>query len=135
MALKSSIEARIDFSYKGENYALSAKVDLDGMMSGSGAIHDLHRLLAMESKVDTYSYMYEVMEMQEVTFDNAEGLATECLTGGSFDIPKFEQLWKEHAVVTILAPIAKSCLGVDDLEQSPDLKAALVAAYEAGKLS
>jgi hypothetical protein len=129
LKLRNSIDARLEFSFKGEIHGVSATLDLDSMMIRSGAIQDIHGLLAMESKTDIYSYQYEVMEMQEVIFDNAGGLAVECLSDGDFDVHKFEQLWTEANLTTVLAPIALTCLNIDDLDQHPDLRAALIAAY------
>ncbi|MET0104865.1 MAG: hypothetical protein ABW072_06935 [Sedimenticola sp.] len=131
--LKSRVEASIEFSFKGETHKISARIDLDAMMEKQGTLPDIHRLLAAESRIDTYSYMYEVMEMQEVTFADAEGLAVECLVGDQFDFEKFESLWKENSVAMVLGPIAKKHFDVDDLEQRPEIKAALVEAFNAGK--
>ena len=131
--MKNRIDACIEFSFKGETYRTSAKVDLDAMMSQMGSIPDLHKLLASQNNIDTFSYMYEVMEMQEVVFENAEGLAVECLSDGNFDVEKFVQLWKEDAVTTVLTSIAKRCLDIDDLDQHLEIKTALIEAYNAGK--
>ncbi len=127
------IEASIAYSFKGETYQVSAAVDLDGMMMQYGAVQGIHRLLASKSGIDTYSYQYEVMEMQGVTYGNAGGLAAKCLDHGHFDIPKFERLWVDSKLQTVLAPIAMTHLGIDDLDQHPDIKGALVAAYNSDK--
>ena len=133
--MKNSIDARVAFSFKGETYAPSASIDLDAHMQASGSLPDIHPLLAHANAIDTYSYLYEVMEAHEIEFANPSGLAAACFADGVFDIPCFEQLWREASERAVLHDIARQQLGVDDLEANPDLKAALLGAFEAGKAS
>lgn len=131
--LSNSIEVSVEFSFKGENYSPSATIDLDEMMEKGRELADLHSFLATLHDIDTYSYMYEVMESQDIEFKNAKGLATECLSNGHFDIQKFQQLWQQLQELAVIGEIAKQHMHIDDLDQHSELKAALLAAYEAGK--
>lgn len=123
----------MDFSYQGKEHVLSVGIDLDKMMEQSGSLPDFHRFLARENNIDTHSYLYEVMESYEVIFENASGLAVKCLSEGKFDLQAFEKLWHQEKVLEILQEIATTNLGVSNLEQESKLKAALLAAYNAGQ--
>lgn len=131
--MNNRIDARVVFSFKGETYTPSATINLDAMMEEAGHLRDFHSLLAKENNIDTYSYLYEVMDAHAIQFDNATGLAKSCLIDGQFDIKEFEHLWREEKELEILRAIARRHLEVDDLEQHPELKTALREAYNAGK--
>ncbi|MDH5183662.1 MAG: hypothetical protein OEX12_07195 [Gammaproteobacteria bacterium] len=131
--MSNRIDASIEFSYKGESYSPTATIDLDVMMIKSGQLPNLHRTLALQHKIDTYSYLYEVMESHEIQYSNATGLAQQCLQDGRFDLPAFEQLWQENREVTALEDIARDQLGIEDLDAEPKFKQALIEAYRLGK--
>jgi hypothetical protein len=131
--VNNTIDAQVIFSYKGETYNYSAHYDLDQMMSSHGALPNFHLALAREHKVDSYSYLYEVMMAHEVEFSNAEGLASGCLDGTYFDVATFEKLWCEQKEYRVLQEIAVRLLQIEDLENAPEMKAALLEAYAAGK--
>lgn len=131
--MKNTIEARIEFSFKGEEYTPTATVDLDAMMENGGELSDLYSFLARQYNIDTYSYLYDAMESHDITFDKPTGLATQCFNNGQFDKKAFELLWFEQHEIAMLADIAKQHMNIDDLEKHGDLKAALIAAFNAGK--
>lgn len=130
--MKNSIDARVTFSFKGEEYSPSATIDLDDCLQQLGSLPPLHSVLAKANGIDTYSYLYEVMEMSEIYFENPQGIAVGCVTDGRFDQKAFELKWRESLVLTSLQSIAERELGVQDLEQQPDLKRALLQAYTLG---
>lgn len=131
--MSNRIDASIEFSFKGESYSPTATIDLDVMMEKSGQLPNLHRTLALQHNIDTYSYLYEVMESHEIQYSNAIGLAAQCLQDGRFDLPAFEKLWQEKREVTALADIAREQLGIEDLDCEPKIKQALLQAYRLGK--
>ena len=131
--MKNSITVGLAFSYQGKSYSPSATIDLDALMEQGTHLPDLHGLLASRNNIDTYSYLYEVMESHDIEFSNITGLAGQCLRDGHFDTDKFARLWHEQRELEVLDTIAKEQLGIDSLEQRPDLKAALIAAFRAGK--
>jgi len=131
--LKNSIEVRVEFSFKGVDYAPAATVDLDLLMERGGKLLDLYSYLARQHNIDTYSYLYDAMESHDISFDKPAGLAIRCFRDGAFDQQAFEELWFEQKQVKGLADIAKHHLNIDDLEKHSDIKAALLAAYKAGK--
>ena len=132
--MQSRIDALIEFSFKGETLTPSATLDLDKLMGASGSLPNIHLLLANENDIDTYSYLYEAMEVHPICFSNATGVAVACLAEGVFDIPKFERLWQENRVLFSLQLIAKQYMNIGELEQYPELKEALLAAYNTGKV-
>lgn len=131
--MKNSIVASIVCSFKGETHAPAATIDLDATMAAHGHLPDLHATIATQNHIDTYSYLYEVMESQEIEFSQATGIAADCLIDGVFDRHAFEQRWLAQQELAVLGPIARHHLQIDDLTQHPELKAALQAAFEAGK--
>lgn len=130
--MKNCIDVHVEFSYKGEVFSPSATINLDAMVENDGGLTGIHTLLARENNIDTYSYLYEVMEMSDLLFDNPVGLAESCFIDGCFDVNKYEQLSNQEMILDILRPIAKKCLDIDDLDQQPDLKNALIESYNAG---
>ncbi|MCP3662218.1 MAG: hypothetical protein GY696_06945 [Gammaproteobacteria bacterium] len=131
--MNNSIDAWVEFSFKGKFYKPKSTIDLDRYLEQRGTLPPLHGILATENGIDTYSYLYEVMEQADVQFDNPRGVAEECLVDGHFDIPTMERRWREYRVLEQLQTLASLALGVDDLEQNPELKQVLVSAYELGR--
>jgi hypothetical protein len=131
--MKNSIEAHIEFSFKGETYSLTANIDLDQLMERNHSFPSFHAILARENNIDTYSYLYEVMLETEIRFDHAQGFAADFLNDGHFNQESFIAAWQEDGALALLQPIAKRELGIEDLEQHQGLKNALVQAYNLGK--
>ena len=128
----NSIDAHIEFSFKGENYELSSTLDLDHVLDKYLDLPSLHVVLAVEHGIDTYSYLYDVMLVEEIRFDNPQGLATEFLLDGVFDMDAYAAKREQSQALTSLQVIALQEMGVEDLEQQPHLKNALFRAYQLG---
>ncbi len=131
--MKNSIDAHIEFSYKGETYSLSSTIELDQFMEHEHSHPSFHALLAKQHRIDTYSYLYEVMQETEIEFNNAQGMAAEFLHGGIFDLNGFKGIWQENKTLALLRPVAMRELGISDLEQHQQLKNALIQAYNLGR--
>lgn len=129
----NTIRARLSFSFRAEDYDLKTRIDLDRCAAEAGEAPDFHLLLAREAGIDPYSYLYEVLESHEIEFSEATGLAVPCCRDGRFDWPEFERLHQDEQDLRVVRAIAERALGVDDLDQRADLKAALLAAYRAGR--
>ncbi|MCM8857901.1 MAG: hypothetical protein LC541_20050 [Candidatus Thiodiazotropha sp.] len=130
--MNNSIDVSITFSFKGEVHTPLATIDLDDCMATSGALPPIHTLLAKLNNIDTYSYQFEVMELAEIHYSNARGLATQYLKDGLFNTTGFEVAWQENQITRLLQPIASNILGIEDLNDHADLKAALMQAYKLG---
>ncbi|MBU0688870.1 MAG: hypothetical protein KJ850_02515 [Gammaproteobacteria bacterium] len=130
--MANTIDAFIEFSFKGENYEFHSTLDLDQQLERHMSLESMHHVMAVEHCIDTYSYLFEVMQMADIHFDNPQGRAADYLHDGEFD---FEAYAAENETVAQLAPlqaIALREMGVEDLEQQPQLKQALLRAYRLG---
>lgn len=131
--MDNSIDARIEFSFRGETYSPSVNIDLDEFMARGETLHTLHLLLARTNGIDTYSYLYEVMESYPIAFSNPTGFAADYLSGTEFEFSGFETRWHEKHHLSILDAIIDHHFKGDDCAQNPALKAALREAFQAGK--
>lgn len=131
--MKNSIDAHIDFSFKGETYSLFTTIELNKFLEPGASLPSIHAILARKHGIDTYSYLYEVMQEEEIRFENAQGLAADFLKNGAFDLEAFFIGLQEKKTFDLLQAIATRELGIDNLEQHPALKNALLQAYALGK--
>ena len=128
--MKNSIRVQILFSYQGVSYSPSTIIDLDSYLEKSEPIPAYYHLVARDNAIDTYSYQYEVMEVAEVHFSDAQGLAQKFCQDKNFDMDGFKSDWQNNRVFEKLSIIAKNHFDVDDLNQNKKLKDALFEAYE-----
>lgn len=128
----NSIDARIEFSFRGETHSLSSTLDLDKILDKFIAPPSLHHVLAVEHGIDTYSYLYEVMQEEEILFDNAQGRAAEFLHDGIFDLEGYAANRGESELLDSLQAIALREMGIENLDGHPQLKSALIQAYQLG---
>ncbi|QYZ67978.1 MAG: hypothetical protein OI74_12005 [Gammaproteobacteria bacterium (ex Lamellibrachia satsuma)] len=131
--MDNRISARITFSFKGETHTPSASVDLDELIKRGDSHDTLHPLLARTNGIDSYSYLYEVMESHPIEFSNPTGFAADYLSGTEFDFVGFEKRWHEEKYLSILDAIIQHHFKGEDCAQHPSLKAALREAFHAGK--
>ena len=130
--MTNSIDAHIEFSFKGETYDLSSTLNLDRILDKYIDPPSLHHVLAVENGINTYSYLYEVMEVEEIEFSNATGLAMQFLHDGVFDLEGFAAQRGESELLDSLQAIALREMGIENLDQHPQLKNALIKAYQLG---
>lgn len=129
----NSVRARVAFSFKGETYELDSVIDLDRCLGEPGAAPDLHRLLAQAAGIDPYSYLYEVLESHKIEFSDPTGAAAQGCRDGQFDWSRFEQGIADERDWQTVRAIAGPIFGACDWDADAALKAALLAAYRAGK--
>ena len=129
----NSIRARVAFSFKGETHELDSIIDLDGCLGEPGGAPNFHQLLARAAGIDPYSYLYEVLESHEIAFSDATGAAAQSCREGRFDWTRFEHARHEEQDWQRVRAVAQQTLGARDLDAEPELKAALLAVYRAGK--
>jgi len=130
--MKNSIDAHMDFSFKGEVYQLDSTLDLDQVQDKFITLSSLYQVMAVEHRIDTYSYLYEVMQEAEIHFNNPQGNTTEFLNNGVFDLDGYIAKQGESNLMDTLQAIALRELGIENLEQHPQLKRALTRAYQLG---
>jgi hypothetical protein len=133
--MNNHITAFVEFYFKGEKITAAIELDLDQHMQNAGKLPALYPLLAKAINLDPYSYEYEMMQAEVIFFNNAKGLVAEHLDEGLLDIAAFETAWIENTLLEKLQEIAQRHLSIDDLQQQPDLKNALLEACQLGKNS
>jgi hypothetical protein len=131
----NSLRAHLCFSFKGETHTLDAVIDLDRHLHAMQT-PDFHAILAKAGGIDPYSYLYEAMESHEIAFSDPTGMAVAYCHAEHFD-------WHGYTTHAARQPhdndwatlhaIATQYLGIADLNAQGDLKAALLAAYQAGQ--
>jgi hypothetical protein len=125
----NTIRARVTLSFQGQTYELDSVIDLEAVSHPP----DFHRLLAQAARIDPYSYLYEVLESHEIEFSDATGLAARSCREGQFDWAQFDRDRRDEQDAQAALAAAQHILGGRDLEADTALKAALIAAYRAGK--
>jgi hypothetical protein len=129
----TTIHARLVVSFKAETHELESTIDLDRCLADVGEEPNFHLLLAKAGGIDPYSYLYEVLEAHDIEFSEPTGIAALSCRDGQFDWAQFEQHRQEDLGLQVVRAIAEQRMGLRDLDQHTDLKAALLAAYRAGK--
>ncbi len=131
--MNNQVTASVEFYFKGKKISAAIELDLDQHMQATGMLPDLYPLLARSAELDLYSYEYEMMQAENIVFSNARGMVATHIHDGVLDMESFSEAWKENRLIQQLQEIASQHLSVDDLQQQPDLKAALLQAYRLGK--
>lgn len=129
----NTLHAQVSLSFKGETHDLDVVIDLDSYPADPHEPPNFHLLLAKAGGIDTYSYLYEVLESHDIEFSDATGLAAQCCQGGCFDWAKYAQQWREEGDWQVVRRVAEPLLPAHALEDDPALKTALLAVYRAGK--
>lgn len=130
--MQNTVDAHIEFSFKGETHSLSSTLDLDRIRDKYLTPPSLHHVLAVEHGISTHSFLYEVMQEEEILFDNAQGRAAEFLHDGAFDFEGYAAQRGESELLDSLQAIALREMGIENLDQHPQLKRALIQAYQLG---
>jgi len=131
--MSNTITASVEFHFKGNKISASIELDLDQHMQATGRIPSLFPLLAKVSELDVYSYEYEMMQAEEIVFSDAKGLVQEYVVNSILDIAGFELAWQEHSMFTNIQSIAERNMGINDLQDHPELRQTLLEVYESGK--
>ncbi|OGT23556.1 MAG: hypothetical protein A3K00_09020 [Gallionellales bacterium RIFOXYD2_FULL_52_7] len=130
---KNSIDAYVEFSFKGEYYRYASCLALHQLLLRHDEMPPIHVLLAQEHRVDTYSYLFEVMEEEPVEFSRPQGIANDYVRDGKFSLYALADNWHNAKAEILLQPVAERELNITDLNQQPALKRALLAAYQLGR--
>lgn len=130
--MSNTLKANVEFSFRGEDYHYAATFELDALLARHEQFPNFATLLAQVHHVDTYSYLYEVMEDADVILSEAQGVIATFEQDGEFDVSGFAAAWSELRVFVPLQRIALSTLGIADLKARPELETALRLAYQLG---
>ena len=139
--MSNTITVEIPFSFKGKTLVPSAIIDLDAMMRRyhemipGQELESVYPLLAASIDIDVYSYEYEIMQAGTGVYSKPTGLAEKHLNNTSFDYQRFYKDWLTHKDLTMVQKIAQTRMGVEDLQQQPALRDALLEALALGRKS
>jgi len=128
----NALRVQVEFSFKGETYILDQVIDLEQVSHEEDGSPDVHRLLARKAGIDPISYLYEVLESHDLYFSAATGVAADYCRNGQFDWHGFNLARREGADWERVLSIVRSHISAHELDSSPALRAALLAAYRAG---
>ena len=131
--MSNTITASVEFYFKGDKISASIDLDLDQYMQTTGKVPDLFPLLAKVSKIDFYSYEYEMMQTEDIIFSDAQGLLKEYVVNTMLDTAGFESAWENYRALELIQSIAKRNMGINDLQDHPELRKTLLDVYESGK--
>ncbi|MCU7938449.1 MAG: hypothetical protein KZQ64_05305 [gamma proteobacterium symbiont of Bathyaustriella thionipta] len=139
--MSNSITVSITFSFKGETFHPTTIIDLDALMKNSlvadqdTVLASIYPFLAASINIDTYSYAYEIMQAGDAVYSDPTGIAANHLQDGKFDYQSFRQEWFYNKTLNTVQAIADKYFPEIDLKQQPQLKEALIEAFETGKNS
>lgn len=129
----NTLRAHLEFSFKSEDYLLDTTIDLDHCLAESGEMPNFHHLLARAGNIDTYSYLYEVLASYDIEFDQPAGLVEVCCRDGRFDWHGFVRQVSEQRDLQAVRALVVQTMDMHEFDARPELRAALLAAYRAGK--
>lgn len=127
--MRNSVMATIEFSFKGVVHEAIAFIDLDLCLRHGEPMQYIYHAIAAENGIGSHTYEFDVMLMEPVVYSQPTGLAARFLHDGKLDFAGLEAAWQAEKIDDILKPIAQKHLGIDKLDEHPDIKAALVEAY------
>jgi len=127
----NSIDIGVDFSYQGKHYTPSITLDLDNYIDKNEA-SNFYQLIAATHQIDTYSYLYEVMESSTLNYTNPQGLAVSFFQENDFDLADYKKHWEQKQILNKLQKIFIDEGETSDLDENPALKNMLLKAYQLG---
>jgi hypothetical protein len=131
--MNNKITASVTFNFKGETLIPRSELNLDKLMQRYKGLPPLHELLAAENNIDSHSYQYEILLAENIQFNDAQGDAITFFNNGEFDQAAFEEFWLQKRIFNKLQQIIQAELELDDIEQHPKLKQAMLAAFQYGQ--
>lgn len=131
--MKNSVKATLEFDFRGERFTPSIIVDLDSVIIRDGHLEKTYDMLAASIGLDSYSYEYDVLVVQEITYSDPTGLACEFISDGKFDFDNFALQWAQQHIIDSIQPIAEKHLKISDLSQHKELRSALIECYQTGQ--
>jgi hypothetical protein len=130
----NTIDVLVEFSFQGETHSPTITLDLDVLVhtNTTDDFYSLHRTIAQKNNIDTYSYLYDAMECHPIVFLNARGLADNFFQDKVFDFAGFQKEVIENRIVEQVSQVAKSVMGIEDIDSQPKLKQAMLEIYQLG---
>ncbi len=129
--MHNTILASIEFYFRGERHTPWAVINLDACMKHEEPMQQIYHILAAENGIGHYSHEFDVMIMEEISFSEPSGLAVDFFAEGTLDTGGLREAWQQEKTNSTLQSIALKHLGIENLDEHPTLKAALIEAFQA----
>ncbi|MDQ6971061.1 MAG: hypothetical protein Q9M30_00280 [Mariprofundaceae bacterium] len=129
--MQNTVMASIEFYFRGERIAPEALIDLDECLRQENPTPAIYRTLASENRIGIHSHEFDVMILEDIVFSCPAGLACGFVHDGALDLTGLRCLWQQEKIISRLQPIARKHLGIENLDEHPAVKAALIEAFEA----
>lgn len=130
--MTNQITASVDFYFKGKKFSAFVELDVDRYMNTTGELPALYPLLSQSINCDLYSYEYEMLQTETILFSKAKGLISHYVKEGALDFDAFKTAWSEEKILRELQEVAQRTMSVKNIQLQPDLKNALLEAYQLG---
>lgn len=127
--MTNQISVQMVFHFKGEEHNLKADIKLPLHIGDMTAFYyALPRRIAERNGVDTYSYMFDMMESCPIEVVAAEGYVARFLENGPISMDEFVQACNAVTPEMLMADIAERVQDGTNLS----LESALLLAYQIG---
>jgi len=125
------ITVQMLFHFKGEQYDFSAEIQLPLHLGNMTEFYySLPRRIAERNGVDTYSYMFDMMESSPIEVISAKGYVARFVENGSISMDEFVAACQEVTPEALLADIAEQMK--PSSANSLSIEEGLKLAYEIG---
>ena len=134
----NSIDAELEFDFKGERFSPRVTIDLDAYFQAGRDIVYIYDMLATSIGIDEHRHEYDVMVMQDVVFSHPQGYAQGFVHDGQVDWQGLKQAWQtniEKSEHDEVLELAKSYFSEQELADNPKLLQALTQVYKQNKKS
>ncbi len=132
----NSIDAELEFDFKGERFSPCVTIDLDAYFQADKDITYIYDLLAQSIGLNEHRHEYDVMVMHDVVFSQPQGFAQGFVHDGQVDWQGLKQAWQtniEKSEHDEVLELAKSHFSEQELADNPKLLQALTLAYKQNK--
>ncbi len=131
--MKNTVQARLAFDFRGEQFSACITIDLDAIMLKQGDLNGLYDMLADSIGLDAYRHEYDVMLMEDISFSEPTGLACKFVHDGQLNFDGFIETWEKQRILDVIQPIAERHLNISDLSNHRELETVLIECYRAGQ--
>ena len=120
------------FYYRGEKFTPSMVVDPEEIAHTGHDFSGLYPIIARHNSIDLYSYEYEMMQAEPITFSDPTGLAVAFVAEGNFDTTGYSKALMVERHRGELTQIAEKHFGDNANVQSVEIMKALITAFTLG---
>jgi len=126
--MKNLITASVEFYFKGEKISASLDLDLDPIIHSNQTLPNFYPLLASSLNLDIYSYEYEMMQSEEISFSSTNSIVKKEIVDGKFDFLNYKRKRDALQFEENIQNILNHYFTPEELNQNSKIKSALIAA-------